>query len=162
MNENKLCPCGSTIDFEQCCDLLHKKIKLANSPEQLMRSRYSAYAMKSVPYIYDTYAKASQSKQSINDIEQWADSCNWVHLKIINTTTAINDIQQQDTVEFSAFYLVANKLFVMHELSRFVFEDNQWRYLDGDIKEQRQIKTLNRNDLCPCHSGNKFKKCCGK
>ena len=67
-----LCPCGSKKKFSLCCLPLIKHEETASSPEKLMRSRYSAYATKNSKYIYDTYAKSSQSAQSLTEIESWA------------------------------------------------------------------------------------------
>ncbi len=60
-----------------------------------------------------------------------------------------------------------------------LFENNGWKYnieLDGDKPEDitdleillnrrkptEAAKKIGRNDPCPCGSGNKYKKCCGK
>ncbi len=155
------CPCGSTLSFKQCCFAIHDKSKLASSPEQLMRARYSAYATNSAQFIYNTYATTSRAAQSINDIQAWADNCKWVSLKVIKTTEGNELLKQLPTVEFTARYLENNKLFEMHEVSRFIKENEQWYYLDGEVGSHQQIAQLQRNDPCPCNSGKKFKKCCG-
>jgi predicted RNA-binding Zn-ribbon protein involved in translation (DUF1610 family) len=33
-------------------------------------------------------------------------------------------------------------------------------YMDWDYKKDLRYKNVNRNDMCPCGSGKKFKKCC--
>jgi SWIM/SEC-C metal-binding protein len=60
-----------------------------------------------------------------------------------------------------------------------VFEENGWRYIIGlepdkpeDIKDLEILlnplktkiadKRVGRNEPCPCGSGKKYKKCCGK
>ena len=45
----------------------------------------------------------------------------------------------------------------VHENSRFVKEQGQWFYVDGDLKSQAKV---GRNDPCPCGSGKKYKRCC--
>jgi len=35
------------------------------------------------------------------------------------------------------------------------------KQIEKDYKDQYKVK-LGRNDLCPCGSGKKYKKCCGK
>ena len=66
----------------------------------------------------------------------------------------------------------------MKEVAK-IFEDNGWKYtieLDRDKPEditnleillnrpkpKEAEKKVGRNDPCPCGSGNKYKKCCGK
>lgn len=125
--------------------------------EQLMRSRYCAYASNHINYLYKTYAKASQLTNSLTDIQEWAEQTRWLTLEVVKH----DDTQANyHYVEFIAKYLVNNEVWLMHEISRFIKEDNHWRYLDGDVKEHQHISTINRNEACPCLSGKKFKRCC--
>jgi SEC-C motif-containing protein len=166
------CPCGSDTNFKQCCFLLINQNKKAESPEQLMRSRYSAYATKSVEYIYQTYAESSKTLQSINEISEWAKETKWLRLSInsvseyltINDEDTSNPHESQHntpTVTFSAYYHHQGKYCLMKETSRFIVEDNQWRYLNGEVSINEELVTPKRNDRCFCHSNKKFKQCCG-
>lgn len=120
-----------------------------------MRSRYSAYATQNAQYIFDTYAKNRQASQSLADIEQWAQQCHWVQVDIVSKGSS-----EETKVEFIAKYLQQGKLYVLQEDSSFVIENGQWRYLDGDIIDHKEIGKVKRNDLCPCQSGKKYKQCC--
>ena len=44
--------------------------------------------------------------------------------------------------------------------------DGVWRFLDGQIVNpppvRREAPKVGRNDPCPCGSGQKHKKCCGR
>jgi SEC-C motif-containing protein len=126
----KNCYCGSTQPFEQCCQPLLLGTTTAKTAEQLMRSRYSAYACKSIDYIYDTYASVARNNISRDDIADWANQAHWLKLDIIQSQ------QQQHSaiVEFKAYFQVGLQTDVLHEVSRFVKENGEWRYLDGDIK----------------------------
>jgi len=173
-----LCPCGSNTLYEDCCLCIIDGKQLAKSPQQLMRSRYSAYAMKNTQYILDTYAKATRVNQSIIEIESAANSCQWIKLNIRQCSKWHNTEQEirtsLPTVEFDAFYLTDNKVYQLSEKSRFIKEANnaqpseeQWFYLDGDITRHDQVNTIKRNDRCPCQKNQniknkkKFKNCCG-
>jgi SEC-C motif-containing protein len=130
-----------------------------------MRSRYSAYAKKFTHYVYSSYAKITKKNQSIEDISLWAKETRWLHLKICNSSPfdkIHTDNPPLPTVEFIAYYCHGNCYFKMSENSRFIFEDQQWRYMDGDVAEHVELVRPNRNDLCICQSGKKFKKCCAK
>ncbi|MFT6788783.1 MAG: SEC-C motif-containing protein [Pseudoalteromonas rhizosphaerae] len=62
---DSLCLCGSEQSYSDCCEKLHLGNIQATSPEQLMRSRFVAYALKNAKYIYQTYAqKNKQQTQS--------------------------------------------------------------------------------------------------
>ena len=49
-----LCPCGSGLAFEACCEPFLIERKKPKTAAALMRSRYCAYAMGSVDYLYKT------------------------------------------------------------------------------------------------------------
>jgi SEC-C motif-containing protein len=153
-----LCPCDSKATFATCCQPIIEKHCKAQSAEQLMRSRYSAYATQNADYIFTSYANISQQEQSINEINTWAKQCKWIKLEIIDSQTDA----LAATVEFSAYYLQKSTLYQLHEKSRFIVENNEWRYLDGDIITHQEITKVKRNDPCPCLRRKKFKLCCGR
>lgn len=154
-----LCPCGSTNDYQQCCERLIVKNEKAQSPEQLMRSRYSAYAKNQVDYIYNTYSIKSKKEQSLNELSLWAKETTWLKLSIINSSK-FKEVNFP-TVEFEAIYKSQDQYFKMKEKSRFVMENNNWVYVDGDNLEHTELCIPKRNDKCFCLSDKKFKKCCG-
>jgi len=64
----------------------------------------------------------------------------------------------EGVVEFAADYQGGQ----LHERSRFLKEEGKWFYLNGDILPPVTAAKVGRNDPCPCGSGKKFKKCCGR
>lgn len=178
---NNKCFCGSDMSFLSCCHAFINQEKYPQTPEQLMRSRFSAYVNGNSQYIYDTYAKNSQTSQSVSEINDWGSACSWLALKIHskkqNEKLDINSVEQ--FVEFSAFYVADNILCELRENSRFVLEDIesnntqrlQWRYIDGDIINHSELARIKKREICPCNhyatawslkKGKKFKQCCGK
>ena len=162
-----LCPCGSAILFTHCCQPYFHTIKPIVHPqtaEQLMRSRFSAYAQKNGQYIYETYAEKERVKQSLSDIQQWADDCIWLALEIYESN--------ENTVDFSAYYINNNILCHLREKSNFIIEQSLFRYLDGEITQHDELSQVKRNDVCPCNlyptawavkkKNKKYKHCCGK
>ena len=117
-----------------------------------MRSRYSAYVTANIDYLIQTTAAASQDESDAEAMKKWAEQANWIRLEIINAS--------EHQVEFKAFYILGNKLEAVHETSDFIKEESNWVYLDGDA--HMHVYDIGRNDLCPCESGQKFKKCCYK
>lgn len=178
MNSIQSCFCGSNCDFSSCCQPYINKELPVKTAEQLMRSRFSAYAIGNAQYIYDTYAKSSQAAQSVEDIDDWSQSCVWVALVIHPLASSVNNTTEQ-FVEFSAFYITNNTLYELREKSRFTLEEKpilekniatnitvntkvkeisthstqlkQWRYIDGDIISHSELATIKRNELCPCN-----------
>ncbi len=164
-----LCPCGSTLLFNTCCKLFITQKQVPCTAEQLMRSRFSAYATKEGQYIFDTYSATAQLKLSVPEIQVWADECLWLALVVHNSTESM--------VEFSAYYLVDNTLYELREKSNFTLEQERWCYIDGDIIVHKELisnngtSTIKRSDICPCNrfptawsikKGKKFKHCCAR
>jgi SEC-C motif-containing protein len=173
-----LCPCCSKLAFKDCCEPLLGGTANAQTPETLMRSRYCAYTLKAIDYIFDTYANSVKTGANDNEqltkasITEWASSVTFVRLEIVNGSDDANGCINKEPnlgfVEFAAYYLDKNVLHCLHEKSRFVREHpngqhnepKQWHYIDGTIIEE-PILSLGRNSFCPCQSGKKFKKCHG-
>ena len=124
----KTCFCGSYQPYSQCCGPIIKGAVKANSAEKLMRSRYSAYVMGEVDYLFETTHTSQRAGLDKKDIEQWAKSNRWQRLEIIGAETFL--------VEFKAYFTdKSGKKQVHHEKSSFVFENGNWFYVDGVFNE---------------------------
>ncbi len=152
--DNNACLCGSQQNYKNCCEPLLLGDKQAETPEQLMRSRFTAYAQKNARYIYQTYASEKQAENPVKEIKEFATSCRFISLSVIDT----NNDGDRGVVEFKANYFYQNLYCELHERSQFIKEQDQWRYLDGIIFPVADIK-VGRNDDCPCGSNKKYKKC---
>ena len=141
------CMCGLEKDFELCCGAIINTLKEASTPQELMKSRYSAYCIDDGDYLAKS-AVNHHSKEDIQEIENFSDSVEWLKLDILSA--------QDDIVEFKAYYRDNDGIKVLHEKSRFVQKDTLWRYKDGELYNTK----IERNEPCPCGSGKKFKKCC--
>lgn len=49
------CPCGSGAGYATCCEPLHDGARDTATAEELMRSRYTAYAMGLADYLFRTW-----------------------------------------------------------------------------------------------------------
>ena len=58
-----LCPCGSNNTYPQCCEPAHLNHSSVETPEQLMRSRYSAHVLGLVDYVIATYHPSCKHKE---------------------------------------------------------------------------------------------------
>lgn len=127
MKHTAPCPCGSSTAYERCCKRWHQG-EPAPDAEALMRSRYAAYALGLTDYLLHTWHPFTRPG-SLQD-ETGAQPLKWLGLKIIRHETTRDD---QATVEFIARYKVNGKAEKLHEHSRFVREQGQWLYVDGDF-----------------------------
>jgi SEC-C motif-containing protein len=151
-----LCPCGSAKLFRLCCGQYlgvdesvttrhaktkHVKTKYAKTPEKLMRSRYTAYALGGYgEYLLMTWLPDTAQGLTVEALSE--KTVSWQQLDIINKS------QQGDTgtVEFKASFVNDKvndidididsdkaELEVMHEISRFKRIDGRWFYVDGVV-----------------------------
>ena len=160
------CFCCSSKPFQACCEPFIKGDKTPVTAEQLMRSRFSAYATAQYAYILDTYTQEKQQGLSVDDLAQSAQGAKWFALQVHdaqseesaepNTSATLHS----DTVEFTAFYFEDKKMYQLHETSNFRVENGAWRYHDGTLHDDCGKVKYGRNLPCVCGSSNKFKQCC--
>ena len=118
------CPCGTGLDYQNCCQPYHLKEKIASTAEALMRSRYTAFVVLNGDYLFETTHVSKRKGNSKDAYLKTAKNTMWVKLEIV--------FSSYDIVEFKAFYL--NSKFqteVLHEKSNFKLEDGKWYYVDG-------------------------------
>jgi SEC-C motif-containing protein len=158
-----MCYCGETKQFSDCCKQIISGEKSAQTAEQLMRSRYSAYVVVDVKYLISTTYPTQQKNFDEGDIRAWAIANQWQKLEVIGTQKGKFN-EEDGEVEFKASYIDdTGTIQIHHEKSTFVKENGQWYYLSGIIDSTSAVQqTQKRNDFCACGSGKKYKKCCGK
>ncbi|WP_266159712.1 YchJ family protein [Dyella silvatica] len=121
------CPCGHPDGYARCCGPLHDG-GAAGTAEQLMRSRYSAYVLKREEYLLATWHTSTRPDHLKLAAQQPAPS--WLGL----TVQRHESEGDHAIVEFVArLRYGGGKAQRMHEVSRFVREDNHWYYLDGSF-----------------------------
>ncbi|WP_308419194.1 YchJ family protein [Silvimonas terrae] len=122
------CPCGCARAYDACCGVFHTGTP-APTPEDLMRSRYSAYVLQQGPYLLETWAQ--QTRPAEMDFAGEGD-IKWLGLEVKHTSISMEG--ESGVVEFVARYKVGGRAHRMHETSRFVREaDGRWYYLDGEV-----------------------------
>jgi SEC-C motif domain protein len=164
IQQPNLCPCGSHKAYRLCCGPFISGAQIPATPEALMRSRYAAFTQANMEYIANTMQGAVKKQFNVESSKQWAQHVTWLGLDIINATP-VTEQDEKGFVEFIARYRFQNKTENIHERSEFHKQDGRWFYVNGEAgnktAQQRNSEKIGRNDLCPCGSGKKFKKCCG-
>jgi SEC-C motif-containing protein len=155
------CPCDSGKPYSDCCGLFIACNNSPATPEELMRSRYTAYTQANIEYIMLTMRAPASNNFDAEAARKWAQKVKWIKLEI-KKTSIHNTIGY---VEFVAYFNEENTMKTMHELSEFHLDKGKWYYVDGkNSKPTSSIAhpKIKRNDLCLCGSGKKHKKCCGQ
>lgn len=144
------CPCDSGLLYAGCCEPLHNGTQ-AESPEALMRSRYSAFALENAGYLL-----ASWDDETRPQTLEFTPGTQWLGLTVHGSGVSGGE----GWVHFTARFREGDEWLQLEERSNFrQAADGGWRYRDGDARFIRLRP--GRNDECPCGSGLKFKKCCG-
>ena len=141
------CPCGLPADYAACCGRYLEGGARPDTPEQLMRSRYTAYVRGDVEYLWRTHHPDKRGDRA--RLEEAVRGSTFVRLVVQEAGPA--------QVAFEAYFREGRGLRVLTERSRFVRLDERWVYLDGVVS----VGDVGRNASCPCGSGQKYKRCCG-
>lgn len=163
MSDNN-CPCGSGHAFEVCCEPYLLGRLAAPTAEALMRSRYTAYALCSIDYLYKTSGTRVRKEFDAEGSKRWAEAAEWSGLEVLSSEGG-GEQDEAGKIEFVAHYAVKDKQFDHHENAVFNKINGQWFFIDGEVVGpepiRREAPKVGRNDPCSCGSGRKFKKCCG-
>ena len=126
------CPCKSSKNYTDCCGIAHSNIKDVKNAEQLMRSRYSAFALGDSNYLHISHHPSTRpnSKREREANIKWAKSVVWSNLQILDTLAG-QDTDSNGIVEFKAFYIENGQMQVIHERSTFEKVAGIWLYKDA-------------------------------
>ncbi|ACV09229.1 YchJ family protein [Jonesia denitrificans] len=127
-NRHLACPCGSSAPYIACCAPFHGHRATPLTPEQLMRSRYSAYTVGDIDYVRDTWHPDTRPDDLTLD-----DSLVWTRLRILDAPPVTGDTGY---VTFRAHWRDGNARGSMTEQSRFVKVDGQWLYELGEVTQR--------------------------
>lgn len=130
MKKQKSCPCGSNKNYNVCCLPFHNKETFPQTAEQLMRSRYAAFAKKLLDYLIETHHPAHFDSSSIKSIQNTFKTCQWTGLTILDKNEGSKN-DDTGTVRFKADFYEDNKIQSMEENSVFVKMDGRWFYQSG-------------------------------
>jgi len=130
-----------------------------------MRSRYTAYVLGKVDYILDSLHPEHRTDVDRDATDKWSKSASWKGLEVV-ATEAGGENDTRGVVEFVAKFDLGGVAQTHHERADFERVNGRWYYVDGQIfggkPVVREGPRVGRNDPCPCGSGKKYKKCCGK
>ncbi|SNB47874.1 YchJ family protein [Geobacter sp. DSM 9736] len=156
------CPCKSGRSYAECCEPLISGQRIADTAEELMRSRYSAYTTAAVDYLYETTHPNHRQGYDHKGTKIWAENSEWENLEIVNTKAGKSG-DNTGEVEFIATYKEKGVRRVHHEAAAFSKEEGHWLFTEGKMVAEKPATSnkVGRNEPCPCGSGAKYKKCCG-
>jgi len=125
------CPCGGGrggARYGECCGPFLAGAP-APTPEQLMRSRFTAFALGDAAYLSETWHPSTAPERLDLDA-----ALHWERLEIVRAEATAT----RGTVEFRALWRPGATRGVLHEVSRFRFAAGRWYYVDGEVEQLEQ------------------------
>ena len=124
------CPCGGGA-YGSCCGPLHRGDQQAETAEQLMRSRYSAFARGEIDYLLATHPEPDVPlQQRRRSLKQSCRQTRWLGLTVLSVSEG-GPRDLEGTVKFEARYRGG----VLKETSLFQrrggAEDGPWLYMSA-------------------------------
>jgi len=121
------CPCrkkSEATTYADCCEPFHRGQQPATTAETLMRSRYSAFALKNAEYLLATWHPSTRPARI-----DFAPGEEWVQLRVL----AAHEDGDEAKVEFIARWRRGGSIDSLREVSRFVREGGRWLYVEGTL-----------------------------
>ncbi len=135
ISPNAPCPCVSKRKYKQCCAVFHRG-KPAPTPEALMRSRYSAYALHNSSYIIKTTHPDNPAYRPHNeaawraDIETFCRTTRFANLDLLLTKGG--NTPDEGWVTFKASLFQGEQDISYIEQSFFQCHEGLWKYVSGE------------------------------
>ncbi|GAA1966442.1 YchJ family protein [Agromyces allii] len=119
------CPCTSGLTFGECCGRRIVDGEPAPTAAQLMRSRFTAFAIGDAPYLLATWHASTRPRELDLDPE-----IRWLRLDLLRTEQG-GPLDRTGVVEFAAYYRHDGERGIQQEVSSFVREGGRWFYVDA-------------------------------
>src|SRR4029434_4765911 len=102
MTENtQTCPCGSGSSFADCCEPIIDGTREAETAEELMRARYSAFVTGAIDFIVASTHSRTRKEVDMSFIREWSQTSTCRGLQILETKI-VND--NKAFISFEAQY----------------------------------------------------------
>ena len=119
------CPCGSGRSLAECCGPFLSGAAAAPTPEALMRSRYTAYAVGDDAYVLATWDEATRPAVLFEEGEARP---KWILLRVTDAKPVAEGADTGE-VTFTATARTSQGAMRLSERSLFQRKDGRWLYV---------------------------------
>lgn len=119
------CPCGAGRAFDECCGPFLSGVAAAPTPEALMRSRYTAYAVGDDAYVLATWDEATRPAVLFEEGEARP---KWILLRVTDAKPVAEGADTGE-VTFTATARTSQGAMRLSERSLFQRKDGRWLYV---------------------------------
>lgn len=125
------CPCLSKKSFEDCCEPFLDQLEDPKTAEQLMRSRYTAFAKNYADYLVQTHHPKTKHTVSKKDLSNFCKEVEFFKLEVHDKENGLEN-DTEGFVSFKAYYRYKLKVEIISEKSYFEKVDGLWKYEGGE------------------------------
>lgn len=129
--QSKTCRCGSGVAYAECCRPFHRDERPAPTAEALMRSRYSAFALGEVDYLWKTLAATNPDRDHPREAMIAAFKRTCASLKFMGLRVHEAEATR---VLYQARVFEKGRDVSFLELAEFDREADGWRYVVGRVR----------------------------
>ena len=126
-DDSSRCPCDSGDVFGRCCGPVLAGAA-APTAERLMRSRYTAFALRDADHLLASWHRSTRPRSV-----EFDDDLIWRRLLILDRVAG-GPFDDEGIVEFEAYWRQGDTRGSLRERSRFVRQQRRWLYVDGDVE----------------------------
>lgn len=151
VSDDQLCPCGSGNNYGDCCKSVHEFGMVTSSASDLIRARYSAYAMYNADFIIGTTSEQSPDFKHYfslpgdrtKNLRRWSKD---IHQSMMKDYFYIKseiveeeaDSEQVDMATVTFLHLAiqkgSNVMYPVQEKATLVRDDGvTWKYVQGEV-----------------------------
>ena len=134
---NDICPYGYLKKYKKCCKPFHDKITFPKTALELMKSRFSAFAVLIADYII--FTTHENNSDYISDLKSWnQDIMNFSKNTRFERLEILDFIEGEveSFVTFKATLFQDNTDISFIEKSRFLKVEDKWLYIDGQFIDE--------------------------
>ncbi|WP_224361443.1 YchJ family protein [Hyalangium versicolor] len=136
------CPCSSGLRYRQCCSPYHRGEAEPPDAEALMRSRYSAFALREAAYLWKTLHpthpdRSRPEAEVVKELRAFAQSHQFPGLVVMDRRAP--DAQGVAQVLFFAKVFERGKDRSFVERSDFRHDGTGWRYVSGTLRLPKDL-----------------------
>jgi SEC-C motif-containing protein len=128
---SRTCPCESKLTYERCCEPFLTGRSVPDTAARLMRSRFTAYAMGRADYLAATTCAQARAELDVEELGRYCRAVKCISLRILSTEAG-GPGDETGIVTFHAKLMINGKRMLHAEKSRFIREEGQWMYVDGE------------------------------
>lgn len=121
------CPCGRGDVFAECCGRFLGGMHTAPTAEQLMRSRFTAFALADEEYLLRTWD--TSTRPSCIDVDS---EVHWTRLHVLSSSRG-GPFDDVGHVHYVALYRTHDSRGRLEEISSFIRRNGLWFYVDGEF-----------------------------